>query len=88
MTNVIDLTSKPLYILKLTARQHQQFLESLNSNDPDIKQAVLYNNPVTSLQAKHVQKLVQQQQLEILFYPYLIWREYIKQWYNLGRYPK
>ena len=61
MTNVIDLTSKPLYILKLTARQHQQFLESLNSDDPDIKQAVLYNNPVTSLQAKHVQKLIQQQ---------------------------
>lgn len=84
----MNLLSKPIYIIELTARQQQEITNAIMENKGDIPEIILKNSPVTSLQSKHIQKLVRQQFLEVQMTPYLISRNMFLLWFNSFKYPK
>ena len=84
----MNLLSKPIYILELTARQQQEIANAILENKGDIPEIILKNSPYTGLQAKHIHKLLEKQTLEVLASPYLVMQSLFVSWFNLFKYPK
>jgi len=84
----MNLLSKPIYILELTSRQQQEIANAILENKGDIPEIILKNSPTTSLQGKHIQKLIRQQLFELQMQPYLVMQKYFMLWFNSLKYPK
>ena len=84
----MNLLSKPIYILEITARQQQEITKAILANKGDISEIILKNSTSTSLQGKHIQKLVRQQLFELQMHPYILLQKYFMLWFNSLKYPK
>ena len=84
----MNLLSKPIYILELTARQQQEIAKAVVENKGNIPEIILKNSPCTGLQGKHIQKLLEKQMQEVAVSPYLLMQKMFVTWFNLFKYPK
>ena len=84
----MNLFSKPIYILELTARQQRELVKVIEENKGISPEIILKNLPQTSLQSGHINKLMKDQFNEVVFSPYLIARQMFLLWFNSFKYPK
>ena len=84
----MNLLSKPIYILELTARQQQEIANAILENKGHIPEIILKNSPYTGLQGNHIQKLLEKQMQEVAASPYLLVQKMFLIWFNSFKYPK